>query len=64
MGRVVITRNAEEILAMRIGLGKKFWKGAEAMKKSIHELKTEFLYLCMSERKNINSFEINVIKNA
>ena len=33
---------------------------AEAMEKSIHELKVEFVYLCVWEKKN-NSFEITAI---
>ena len=33
---------------------------SEAMEKSIHELKVEFVHLCVRERKN-NSFEITVI---
>ena len=32
----------------------------EAMEKSIHELKVEFVHLCVREKKN-NSFEITVI---
>ena len=34
---------------------------AEAMEKSIHELKVEFVHLCVRERKKNNSFEITVI---
>ena len=35
-------------------------KKAQAMEKSIHEQKTEFVYLCVKKKKN-NSFEISVI---
>ena len=35
-------------------------KKAEAMEKSIHEPKAEFVYLCVREKKN-NSLEISVI---
>ena len=34
---------------------------AEAMEKSINELKEEFVYLCVRERKKINIFEITAI---
>ena len=34
---------------------------AEAMKKSIHDLKTEFVYLFVCVREKNNSFEITVI---
>ena len=33
---------------------------AEAMEKSVHELKVEFVHLCVREKKN-NSLEITVI---
>ena len=33
---------------------------AEAMEKSIHEQKAEFVYCCIREKKN-NSFEISII---
>ena len=39
---------------------RKSWKRAEAMEKSIPELKAEFECLCATEKKN-NSFEIHVI---
>ena len=39
---------------------KEILKKAEAMEKSIHEQKAEFLYLCVREKKN-NTFEISVI---
>ena len=35
-------------------------KKAQAMEKSIHEQKAEFVYLCVKKKKN-NSFEISVI---
>ena len=31
------------------------------MEKSIHELKAEFVYFCVCEKKTLNSFEIIVI---
>ena len=43
-------------------IGKKILESAEAIEKSIHELKAEFVYLCVWERKKkIDSFEITVI---
>ena len=40
---------------------KKYWKVAEAMEKSIRDLKVEFVHLCVWEREKKNSFEITVI---
>ena len=39
----------------------KILKMAEAMEKSIHELKVEFMHLCVREKLKKNSFEITVI---
>ena len=47
-----VSKNYREILAMWVWLGKKSWKRAEAMGKSIHELKAEFVYLCVREKKS------------
>ena len=55
-----VSKNQKEIFAMWVWLGRKSWKRAEAMEKSTHEMKAEFVYLVLWERK-INSFEITVI---
>ena len=55
-----VSKNQKEIFAMWVWLGRKSWKRTEAMEKSIHEMKAEFVYLVLWERK-INSFEITVI---
>ena len=54
-----VSKNQKEIFAMWVWLGRKSWKRAQAMEKSTHELKAEFVYLILWERK-INSFEITV----
>ena len=57
------SQNQKEILAMWVWLGIKSLKKAEAMEKSIHELKAEFVYylsVCETQRKKINGFEITV----
>ena len=54
------SKNQKEIFAMWVWLGRKSWKKAGAMEKSIHELKAEFVYLILREKK-INSYEITVI---
>ena len=53
-----VSRNQKEIFAMWVWLGRKSLKRAEA--KSIHELKLEFVYLILREKK-INSLEITAI---
>ena len=55
-----VSKNQKEIFAMWVWLGRKSWKRAEAMEKSIHELKAEFVYLILCEKK-ISSLEITVI---
>ena len=55
-----VCQNQKEILAMGVWLERKSWKKAEAMEQSTNELKAEFLYLILWERK-INSSEITVI---
>ena len=55
-----VLKNHKEIFTMWVWLGRKSWKRAEAVEKSIHELKAEFVYLILWEKKN-NSLEINVI---
>ena len=55
-----VSKNQKEIFAMWFWLGRKSWKSAEPMKKSIHELKAEFVYLMLWEKK-INSLEITLI---
>ena len=55
-----VSKNQKTIFAMWVWLGRKSWKRAEAMKKSIHELKAELVYLFVWVEK-INSFEITVI---
>ena len=47
-----VPKNQEEILAMWIWLRRTSRKSAEAMEKSIHELKTEFMDSCEKEKKN------------
>ena len=49
-----VSMNQKDIFAMWVWLGWKSWKRAEAMEKSIHELKGEFEYLILWEKK-INS---------
>ena len=46
-----VSKNQKEIFAMWIWLGRKFWERAEAVWKSIPELKMEFVYLCAGEKK-------------
>ena len=55
-----VSKNQKEIFAIWVWLGRKSWKRVEAMEKSTHELKADFVYLILWERK-INSFEITVI---
>ena len=55
-----VSKNQKAIFAMWVWLGRKSWKKAEAMESSTHELKVEFVYLILWQRK-INSFEITVI---
>ena len=55
----IFSKDQKEIFAMWVWLGRKSWKRTEAMEKSTHELKAEFVYLILWERK-INSFEITV----
>ena len=54
------SKNQKEIFAMWVWLGRKPWKKAEAMKKSIHKLKAIFVYLILWKKK-INSLQITVI---
>ena len=42
-----ISKNQKEILAMWVLLESKSERKPEAMKKSIHKLKVEFVYLCV-----------------
>ena len=44
-----VYKNQKGIFAI---LGKKSWKKAEAMEKSIPELKTEFVCMCVRDKKN------------
>ena len=55
-----VSKNQNEIFPIWVRLGKKSWKRAEAMEKSIYELKAEFVYLILWDEK-INSLEITVI---
>ena len=55
-----VSKDQKEIFATWVLLGRKSWKRAEAMEKSIHDLKVEFVYLCAGEKK-YNSFETAVI---
>ena len=48
-----VSKNQNEIFAMWVWLERKFWKRAEAMEKSIPELKMEFVCMCVREK---NSF--------
>ena len=54
------SQNQKEILAMWVWLGIKSWKKAEAMEKSIHELKAEFVYYCVCEtqRKKLTALKL------
>ena len=45
-----VSQNQKEVLVMWVSLGKKFWKKAEAVEKSIHKLKAVFVYLYVCER--------------
>ena len=36
---------------MWVWFGRKFWKRSEAIEKSIHKFKMEFVYLCVEEKK-------------
>ena len=42
-----VSKNQKEIFAMLVWQGKKSWKRSEAIEKSIHGLKAEFVYLCV-----------------
>ena len=57
-----VYKDKKEIFTMWLWLGKKSWKGTEAMKKSIHEIKVEFVYLCVREKK-ITVITLRYIKN-
>ena len=57
---IVFLRIRKRSSLIRVWLGRKSWKRAEAMEKSIHELKAEFVYLILWEKK-INNLEITVI---
>ena len=46
-----VSKNQKEILAIWIWLKRKSWKWAEAMEKKLHELKAEFVYLRVTEKK-------------
>ena len=54
-----VSKNQKGILTMWIWWERISWKNAEATEKSIHELKAEFVCVCVCEKKN--SFEIHVI---
>ena len=55
-----VSKNQKEISVMWVWLGRKSWKRVEAIEKSIHKFKMEFVYLCVEEKKN-NGFEIVII---
>ena len=46
-----VSENQKQILAIWVWLGRKSRKRVEAMKKGIHELKAEFAYWFVGERK-------------
>ena len=56
----IFSKDQKEIFAMWVWLWRKSWKRTKAMEKSTHELKAEFVYLILCERKT-NSLEITVI---
>ena len=45
------SKNQKGIFAMRVWLERKSWKRAEAMEKSIPDLKAEFVCMCMQRKK-------------
>ena len=53
-----VSQNHKDILTMEVWLRRKSWKRAEAMEKNIHKLWAEFAYLCVWERKKINTSKL------
>ena len=48
-----VSKNQKGIFAMWVWLERKSWKRAEAMEKSIPELKAEFVCMCVRDKKII-----------